>query len=286
MRRYLQTLRCSAWLAWQIESNWISPGLFVLYALVKPLTASLLLVCLYWAAELGTGRQAPAGYLAFLYVGSACFMLVGGVMFGISAAVIADREQYGMLKYVRISPAGLPHFLIGRGLARAVQASVGVVLALLIGMVLLPEVRASLGSHGVAWGWLVAHVFLGTVMLVALGLILAGAVLNMSRYGNFLSEGVAGGLYLLSGVVVPVHVLPAWLHPLSLVLPSTYWLEGVRRCLLGPGELPSPLQDWSQGDLVLALAGTSAALTVFGWLFFRRCERYAWRRGRFDQVTG
>src|SRR2546423_1015591 len=105
MARYLQTLRWSAWLAWQVESNWLNPWLFVLSVVVKPLTASLLLACVYWAAQAGAGSQAPAGYLPFLYVGSACFMLIGGVTAGMAAAVIADREQYGMLKYVRLSPA-------------------------------------------------------------------------------------------------------------------------------------------------------------------------------------
>jgi ABC-2 type transport system permease protein len=140
---------------------------------------------------------------------------------------------------VRLSPARLSHFLIGRGLARAAQAIVGVVLSLAIGAMLLPELRADLGRHGVAWGWLGLNVLLGMVMLVGLGLILAGAVLNMSRHGSFLSEAVAGLLYLLSGVVFPVSMLPDWLQHISLLLPSTYWLEGLRRSVLGPSRLPS-----------------------------------------------
>lgn len=81
MLRYWQTLRCSAWLAWQVESNWLNPYLFVVYTLIKPLAASLLLVCMFWAAQ---AQQAavPHGYLPFLYLGSACFMLVAGVTAG------------------------------------------------------------------------------------------------------------------------------------------------------------------------------------------------------------
>ena len=55
---------------------------------------------------------------------------------------------------------------------------------------------------------------------MALGLVLAGAALNLPRYGTFLGEAVAGVLYLLSGVVFPITVLPAWLQPVSLCLPS------------------------------------------------------------------
>src|SRR5205807_838746 len=135
------------------------------------------------------GGVAP-GFLPFLYVSSACYMLVGGVTFGMSEAVVADREKYGMLKYVRISPAWLQSYLIGRGLSRAAVAVLGALLAVGIGLTLLAEVRAGLGREGVAWGWLAVYVVLGTLMLLSLGLILAGAALNLPRYGMFLSEAV------------------------------------------------------------------------------------------------
>lgn len=45
-------------------------------------------------------------------------MVVGGVAFGISNAVVTDRDSYGMLKFIRISPAGFRSYLIGRGLSR------------------------------------------------------------------------------------------------------------------------------------------------------------------------
>jgi ABC-2 type transport system permease protein len=286
MIHILRTLRCSAWLGWEIESNWTRPWLFLVYALVKPFAASLLLVCMYWAARAATGGVVPAGYLPFLYVSSALYMLVGGMTFGMGSAVVADREQYGMLKYVRLSPVGLQSYLIGRGLSRAVQAALGILLALGMGLAALPEVRAALGRQAIAWGWLTVYAALGTVMLVALGLLLAGILLNMARHGQFLCEAVAGLLYLLSGVVFPVALLPGWVQPISLVLPTTYWLEGMRRALLGPGEMPSPFRTWDHPQLALAMAGSSLGLAILAGLFFRWCERRAWRLGRFDQVTG
>src|SRR5436309_12960603 len=99
MTRHLRTLRWSAWLAWQTESNWTSPWLFAVYVLAKPLAASLLLVCMVWAARSAASGAVPDGFVPFLYVGSACYMLVAGVTFGMGDAVIADREKYGMRKY-------------------------------------------------------------------------------------------------------------------------------------------------------------------------------------------
>ncbi len=281
-----RTLRVAAWLGWQIDSNWASPWLFALYVLVKPLTDSLALVCMYWAAKSAAGGAVPTEYLPFLYISSACFMLVGGVTIGMTQAVVSDRESYGMLKFIRISPAKFRSYLVGRGLARALQALVGAVLTLGIGLAFFPELRAALSPADVAWCWLLVYASCGVVMLVALGLLLAGAVLNMARYGMFLSEGVAGVLFLLSGAVFPVDVLPPWLRPFSLVLPPTYWLEGMRRALLGPLQPASPFAAWGHGQLALALAGGTLALCVAAHLFFRWSERRAWRLGRYDQVAG
>src|SRR5262249_34723969 len=156
----------------------------VLYVLVKPLAGSLLLVCMYLAVR-STPAVVPAGFLPFLYVSSACFMLVGGITLGMSQAVVTDRESYGMLKFIRISPAFLRSYLVGRGLSRAGQACIGALLTVGVGLTMFPELREALGGPETAWGWLLIHGLTGTVMLVALGLILAAAVLNMARYGMF-----------------------------------------------------------------------------------------------------
>src|SRR5262249_47677178 len=102
MRNTLRTLAGAAWLGWQITSNWTDPWLFALYLLLKPLAGSLLLVCMYWAASAAAGGELTPGYLPFLYVSNACYMMVGVVTFGTSFVIISDREHYRMLKYIRI----------------------------------------------------------------------------------------------------------------------------------------------------------------------------------------
>jgi ABC-2 type transport system permease protein len=131
-------------------------------------------------------------------------------------------------------------------------------------------------------------VVLGTALLVVLGLILSAVVLNMARQGMYLSEGIAGLMYLLCGVVFPISVLPGWLQPVSLALPPTYWLEGMRRAILGnlDGQLPSPLSTWSHAELTLALVVSTGVFSVFAWWFFRWSERRAWRNGRIEETTG
>jgi ABC-2 type transport system permease protein len=284
MHAHLRTLRWSAWLGWQIHSNWTDPWLFAIYVVVKPVAASLLLICMYWAAS--RVATVPEGFLSFLYVSNACYLLVGAVSFRMTWSVITDREHYGMLKYVYVSPGALGSYLVGRGLAGALEAVLGVLVTLAIGLLLFPELRAALAGHGISWGWLLVDLVLGTVMLLSLGLLLAGAVLNTARHGMFLSEGVSGVLYLLSGTVFPLHVLPGWVQPLSLALPTTYWLEGMRRALIGRSRLPSPMDHMGSGEIALLLAGTTLVLAVAAVFFFRWGERRAWQLGKFDETTG
>lgn len=283
------TFRWSTWLGWQLESNWTEPWLFLIYVLIKPLTSSLLLVCMYYAARTATQGAVPVEFLPYMYVSNACYMLVGAVMFGMSYAVISDREHYRMLKYIYISPGHLQTYFVGRAVSGAAQALLGGLLNLSIGMAAFPEVRNALLRHSTEWGWLIFYLLIGTVLLLALGLILSAAVLNMARQGMYLSEGIAGILYLLCGVVFPVAILPKFLQYVSMILPPTYWLEGMRRSLLGSSPetmLHGPLSDWSHGQLALALISTTAVLSVFAVWFFQWSERRAWRMGRIEETTG
>lgn len=290
MNELWRTLRMAAWLGWQVESNWTEPWLFAIYVLIKPFTGSLLLICMYWAARTATQGGVPEGFMPFLYVGNACFLMVAGVTFGMSWAVIADREHYGMLKYIYISPAHFQTYLIGRGAAGAAESFLGALLTLLIGLLLaplFPELALALlwDRPFLTWLWLIVFLLLGTLMLIELGLILAAAVLNMGRYAFFLSEGISGVLYLLSGVVFPIGTLPDQLQPFSLAVPVTYWLEGMRRCLLDPHQVKG-LPGWQEYHLAGMLLFSVIVLGVAAQYFFHWSERRAWRRGKLDEQTG
>jgi len=285
MLAHLRTLRLAAWLGWQLETNWASPWLFALYMFIKPVSGSLMLVCMFYAARHATGGRVPAEFLPYLYVSNACYGLVGTVMFGLSYAVVRDREHYRMLKYVYISPGHFQTYFLGRGAARGLEGTVGGVLNIAVGLFLFSELRQSLG---VDVPWLVVYLLIGSVMLWACGMILAAACLNMSRNGMFLSEGIAGIVYLLSGVVFPLSALPSWVQPICLSLPTTYWLEGMRRALMGPlpAQFSGPLADWSNGELALMLAATTAVLVVAAQLFWNWSERRAWRNGNLEENAG
>jgi ABC-2 type transport system permease protein len=98
--------RCapSAWLGFQIESNWSDPIVFAVYALAKPLATSLILLAMY-KVVIGGALSDPR--FVALYVGNALYVFVNLLLVGLSWAVFEDREQYKMLKYVAAAPIGL-----------------------------------------------------------------------------------------------------------------------------------------------------------------------------------
>jgi ABC-2 type transport system permease protein len=284
MLAHLRTLRLSAWL-------------FALYMLVKPVCGSLMLVCMVYAADealragvapaLGRAGIAPA-FLPYMYVSNACYGLVGSVMFGLSYAVVRDREHYRMLKYIYISPAHFQTYFLGRGAARGAEGVMSGLLSMVVGLMLFSQLRDAVGVNSIDLLWLLAYLAIGGAMLWACGMLLAAACLNMSRNGMFLSEGIAGLVYLLSGVVVPLRALPEWVQPIALSLPTTYWLEGMRRALMGPVPAPlrGPLSDWSHAELVVTLLGTTVVLVAAAQLFWRWSERRAWRLGKLEENAG
>ena len=71
-----------------------------------------------------------------------------------------------------------------------------------------------------------------------MGLALASIVLTIAHGSWLVGEAVAGALYLFCGAVFPLDALPAWLRPVGYLMPVTYWLELVRRALVGPRGAP------------------------------------------------
>jgi len=273
-----RSLRVATWLGWQIESNWTDPFLFAVYSVVKPVAGALILVFMYLVVARG-GLDNPL--FPYVFVGNAFYIYVGAVLMGISWVVIDDREHYGMLKYMYVAPLNILTYLLGRGVAQTAIATVATTITLLFGVGAL-GIRIPAGQ--VDWGLLAGALVLGLAALAFMGLLLGGATLLTARHNHFIGQGVAGALYLLSGVVFPLDVLPQGLQWVGKGLPVTYWLEALRRALLGDGGNEA-LRAIPTGQIMAILAGFTVVLAVVSLLFFRWAESVAHRRGLLDMQT-
>jgi ABC-2 type transport system permease protein len=276
----LRSFKMATWLGWQIESNWADPLLFAVYSILKPLATAGILVIMY---SVITGGDFESPLFAYIYIGNAFYIYVGAVMNGVSWAIIDDREHYKTLKYMYVAPIDIPFYLIGRGVARMLIGTISVTITLLFGVIFL---QLPLTLAGINWPLFIATLLIGLVMLAVMGLLLAGITLMIANHVWFLGEAVAGALYVFSGAIFPLEVLPVWLQPIGYFIPITYWLELIRRSLVGDiaAEFPT-FSQLSNLQLVGILLGLTAAFTLLAVVSFRWCENQARERGLIDAVT-
>ena len=231
-RQNIQTMKCSAWLGWQMESNWTDPFLFMTYSIAKPIAGSLILVVMY-SIIAAIGGQADIGLFHYMYVSNAFFMYVAQVLFGVTWIIHDDREHFQTMKYIYISPSNYFAYMIGRSISKIIITSFAVVITMAFGVFLL---NIPLDIFAVNWAFFMLVMVIGVLCVMAFGLALAGVSFLTARHQGGMNEGIAGVFYLFCGVVFPVSTLPTWGMSFARILPITYWLELIRRSLdLGVG---------------------------------------------------
>jgi ABC-2 type transport system permease protein len=275
-----RSFKMATWLGWQVESNWTDPLLFAIYTIVKPLASAAILVVMY---SIITNGNFANPLFAYIYLGNAFYIYVGAVMAGVSWAVIDDREHYKTLKYMYIAPIRIPAYLLGRGVARFLTGSIAVLITIAAGALFL---NVPLDLTQVHWLLFFVSLLIGVAMLAMMGLILASITLMIAHHFFLIGEAVAGALYLFSGAIFPLEVLPAWLQPLGYAMPITYWLELMRRSLIGNvAEAFPTLAQFSNLQLLGILLGLTVLFAIVSIFTFRWCDRYAREHGLIDMVT-
>jgi ABC-2 type transport system permease protein len=286
----LRTFIVSVRLGWQLEANWTDPFLFFIYSVAKPVSSALILVVMLDVI----GGPAGRSFRPFVVVGSALWAFVISGVAGLAWAILEDRERYRVLKYVYVSPSDFLTVLVGRGVARIAVGLAGVVITLVVGVVAL-GVPFDVGL--VNWPLLVASSLLGLGTIIALGLLMAGVCIQTRQESWSYPEAFAGALFLVTGAVFPLLVLPAPIQFVGLLTPLTWWIAGIREALFpggpdsigGPGSLFESLFGHvspTAGETVLALLATGAIATLAALAIFRLSDRRAKRAGLYDRTTG
>ena len=273
-----RTVRVAYWLGWQVESNWTDPLLFFIYSIARPLGGALILVFMYFVVSRG-GR---GDMLGFFLVGSAFWPFVIAGMMGMAWGIISDREHWKTLKYVYTSPISYRAYLVGRSLAQATSATAATAITLLFGRWVL-HVPLHINTMDIPYA--LVSFALGITSIIALGFVVVSAAMSISGEAWRMPEGVGAALYLVCGAIFPVTVLPAVLLDVSKAIPLTWWLEGMRRALLGSDVVRS--FPWASDAHVLAiLAALTAIWLAAGALVFSYAEQRARVLGILDRESG
>ena len=125
-----------------------------------------------------------------------------------------------------VSPLTLPEYIVGQLTVSVVRALVGVGGACLFAYLLFKFSIFSLGLPLLAFfvnllvfGW-------------GIGLAMSGMILRLGLSAEELAWAAIFILAPVSGVYYPIAVLPSWLQPISLAVPSAHTFEGMRALLI------------------------------------------------------
>jgi len=149
----------------------------------------------------------------------------------------------------------------------------------------------------VNWPFLAIVMALGLVSIVAIGVMLAANCLQTRQESWSYPEAVGGSLFLVSGAIFPILVLPPVVQAIGMLTPLSWWIEGVRQSLFpggitsigGTGSLFETLTGQVAPDpaqIVVALLAAGTVTTLLSIAVFRASDRRAKDRGLLDQTTG
>ena len=277
--RNIQTMKWSAWLGWQMESNWTNPFKFLVYTIARPIASSLILVVMYLII---TGGITYTDQFHYIYVSNAFFMYVFWVLFGITWVIHDDREHYQTMKYIYISPSNYFAYMIGRSISKIIITTFSITITLAFGVLFL-DIPLSLTA--INWPLFIGVMIIGLLSLISFGLALAGVSFLTAKHSGGVNESIAGIFYLFCGVVFPVHTLPLWAVSFSKILPITYWLEIVRRTLgLGVG-VDTALASTSTADSLIILCVSTIIFTIIAFSIFFLGDHLARKKGLIDMTT-
>jgi ABC-2 type transport system permease protein len=228
-----------------------------------------------WLLLVGSGYNAIARlegglpYQAFVFPGIVVMAALFGAMLT-AIGTVYDRE-FGMLRLMLASPAGVPAVLAGRAIAAALvgvfQGGIVLACAPLV-------VRVSPGDVGAA----AAALVLAACVSALLGLLVAARLRSVENFAGVINV-VLFPLLFVSGALYPTAGMPPALRLLARVNPVTYQVDLMRHAF-------GQQTEFAAGTDVLVLAG--AAVVAFGLtaLLFDPEQRFVRSRGATHSQSG
>jgi len=213
------------------------------------------LLYLFFFGPLLEGATAAAGAETNAFNWFVPGLLIQIAMFGtafVGFAIIAEVRN-GVIERMRVTPMSRAAMLLGRSLRDVV--------ILLAQSLLLIVLAIPLGLHIDPLGVVVV---LGLLVLIGLAMAplsySAGLILRSEDAFAPLVNGVTMPLLLLSGILLPMALAPAWLQFLSNINPVTHAVDAARALFNG---------DWGSPEIAIGV-GLMTVFAVFSVWFAAR----------------
>lgn len=194
-------------LHWMADPQWVIPNI------IAPFVFTTVALTLF------KGSTGPFGLYAVL--GGGMMGMWGNTIYSSGFAIQFEKWQ-GTLEEVMATPSKLIHIIAGRSVSNALFGLTN------MGAVLLIAVLGFGAPLGIDNPLLFAFsLVLTLISLSNLGLIFASAFV-LSRSAQTLTNGLETPLYIISGSMFPIALLPFWVHPAAYVLGPTWGVDAIR----------------------------------------------------------
>ena len=240
------------WTSWLFHVKGLTTsGFFILISLLQPLIFATIAFYIFRAGH-------KPGTLLYAAIGAGLMGIWSSTLFG-SGGAIQWQRWMGTLESLIVSPA--PFILV---LAPLTLATSTVGLYALGATLVWGRVLFGIPIH-LAHPWLFGLAVPATVVSLGfLGLVLASTFI-LYRHANALSNLLEYPVWLITGLLVPLSLLPGWVRPISWVLAPTWGVRAIREAALGGNPLPA-----------VGMCGSLAvAYLVIGSLTLRYFEKLA-----------
>jgi len=218
----------------------VQSSFFLVIGVITPVVLATIAFYLFQ-----TGAQSES--LLYAALGAGLMGIWSTTLFGSGGAIQWQRWQ-GTLELLIAAPVPFIVVLVPLTLATAAYGLVSLVSTLVWGRVLF-GIELDL-VHPVLFAIAVPSAVIG---LGLLGLLLASTFV-LYRNANALSNLLGEPIWLITGMLVPISLLPGWVAPLSWVLAPTWGIRAIRDSALGGDPLPAILMCLALGVVYTLLA--------------------------------
>jgi ABC-2 type transport system permease protein len=225
--------------------------MFVASILVQPLVFATIAFYLFRDGHRGIT-------LLYAALGAGLMGIWSSTLAGSGGAIARQRNQ-GTLETLVAAPVRLLWSLLAITLATSTFGVYSLVATLTWGVLLF-----RMPFHLAHPGWFVLSIPVTVLALGALGLVMA-ATFVLYRNANTLSNMLEYPISMVSGLLVPVSLLPGWMHPLAWILAPTWGVQALRRSALGG----------NPATAIVACVGLGALYVLLGWGALAWLERLA-----------
>ena len=272
-----ESLKTSPWslLVACLLRDWRIARSYRLALLLRLLSTVFQVAVFFFISKLMGMAASPAledfggDYFAYVLIGLAFQRLFTISLTGYASAV-GEAQRTGTLEAQAILPVSLPILITGANLWPFLYATAETFVYLLLGVLL----GVSLAGANVAGA--VAIALLASIAISGLGF-MGAAIILLYKRGNAVAWVVEATTALVAGVYFPPEILPAPLQKLSLLLPQTYALTGIRSALLQSATLSQLL------PTLAILAGFAIILVPLGVVAIHITYRKAQDKGSLAQ---